>query len=135
MQNEIQYAVKSTTYFLKFIGVIGYHSCPGLEKLINLNQNKFELYVIDLSLAQRIDSTVIGILAKITKLQKDSKPILIGLKKDIMIILSNMGLIDYFEVIPKYDNFPQKLKNIRGILKSINKDDKSKLLKKIIKNK
>jgi len=134
MSNKIEYAIKNNICFFKMVGIVGYPLCSELEKFINLSKNKFELYIIDMSQTQRIDSTVIGVLAKITKLQKKTKPLLIGLKEDIMIILSNMGLINYFEILPEYDTFPKKLNNIREILKFSNGNSKNELLKKIMKN-
>lgn len=98
------YAVHQGTYVLKLIGEIRVPICATIDGFIeNMFQDRqLNSVLIDLSKTQVIDSTALGLLAKIaiqTRKRFHSKPLIISTQPDVTRILDTMGFEKVFNIV------------------------------------
>lgn len=101
---EIYYAKIDDAYVLRFSGAIRYTLCSDLESLIDqiFESPNFYRILVDLTEASCIDSTSLGLLAKISILTASrggSKPTIISTNEDINEILESVGFDDIFRIV------------------------------------
>ncbi|MBL7076172.1 MAG: STAS domain-containing protein [Kiritimatiellae bacterium] len=78
--------------------------------------------IIDLCKAEHIDSTILGLLAKIARrfiAHHHRKPILLSTSEDINILLDNMGFEAAFDIRDSVDAVPFYLEDIPSLAKSV----------------
>ena len=97
-------ADKDGVYILKFIGDVRLNLCSALDAFLDeMFQNPvFETVLIDLTETEGIDSTSLGLLAKISiqaKKKFDLVPTIISVNEDITRILLSMGFDDVFMIV------------------------------------
>lgn len=98
------YAVHQGTYVLKLVGDIRAPICATLDSFIESMFCDVSLrsILIDLSDTQLIDSTALGLIAKIavhTRKRFQEKPVIISTRPDITRILDSMGLEQVFDIV------------------------------------
>ena len=108
---SMDYAIRDKCCFLRISGEIRYSTNSGLEKFSSIVFKDHELdnFVIDLSNADFIDSTNLGILASIANnlaRHSRSKPVIISRKKDISIVLHSMGFEQFFNIVDESPDDP-----------------------------
>ena len=96
-----QYAEYGDLFIIKLGGRLIYSISSGFEKFLNklFEEKKKKDILIDLSTVEAIDSTNLGLLAKIAiySIENFSKKIsIISTNDDVNIQLRNMGFDDYF---------------------------------------
>ena len=104
MPGKIQFAESDGTYVLKLIGEVRLTLCSSLEKFLALmfNEPGFRAVIIDLSEADTIDSTSLGVLAKLSieaRRRFNHTPVLISPQPDITRILMSMGFERIFLIV------------------------------------
>ncbi len=97
MSNKIRYAEHKGSYILKFEGDIRVTLCASLDAFIRqvFSDKQLKSILLDLSQAKNIDSTALGIIAKIAELssrQLHSRPLVLSNNPDINRTLECMGL-------------------------------------------
>lgn len=97
------YAVRDRTYVLRLQGAIRYTLGHALDTFVDhlFAQEDFDDIVVDLSEAESIDSTGLGLLAKIANLlrRRDGrKPLLFSPRGDINTVLGSICLDEAFVV-------------------------------------
>jgi anti-anti-sigma factor len=102
--HHVLYAVQEKKFFIQLIGDIRYHVSNLLDVVINqsCNFNEIERIFVDLRETLFIDSTNLGLLAKIVKKSQEyklKKPALISTNEDVNIILRSMSFDDVFEFL------------------------------------
>ena len=102
--SRVLYALHQGTYVLKLIGDIRVTCCATLDVFIEgiLKNPEMKAVVIDLTETTVIDSTALGLLARIAVFfRKESKPrpVIISTNPDISRILDSMGFDAVFNVI------------------------------------
>ena len=117
------YTKYNNIYFIKFIGNIIYPISNDLNKFLDciFMHKDFENIVVDLTQTEQIDSTNIGLLAKIAKFMFDNfnkKTTLISTNENITQLLVNMGLNKIFIIIDKPFDLDANLKTIPHIKKT-----------------
>ncbi|MFO1352451.1 MAG: STAS domain-containing protein [Gammaproteobacteria bacterium] len=115
--NKILYAKEGRVYVLKFVGAIRYTMGCALDDFLDrlFRQDDFDQIVIDLTETTSIDSTSLGLLAKIANLlraRNGSKITLVSSNEDINQILDSMGFYQIFNVCDKYQNCREALQNL-----------------------
>lgn len=101
----MQYAEHNGTYVLKLRGDVRVPICTSLEKFIEdhlLNDKRLRAVMIDLTETDSIDSTALGLLAKIAVALRElnlGKPIILCLSSDINRILASMGFDEVFRIL------------------------------------
>ena len=103
-EGKYQFADNDKFYIIKMSGNLKYTGSGGFDTFIENIFSKIEDkdMLIDLTEAQYLDSTNLGILAKIsdTMLTKFSKKTtIISSNPDITTLLTNIGFDDYFTII------------------------------------
>jgi anti-anti-sigma factor len=98
------YAVHQGTYVLKLIGEIRVPICATLDGFIEtmFQDCKLSSVLIDLSETQVIDSTALGLLAKIaiqSRKRFHRKPLIISTQSDVTRILDTMGFEKVFNIV------------------------------------
>ena len=122
------YAQKDRTYYLRLIGNLSYITCAGFKSFTDkiINENLAEEIFVDLSEAQSIDSTNLGILAKCAlyfKSKKQTDPIIYCQDQDINITLRKNGFDTIFNIVvgdsPQVENMDElsldKFNNREGL--------------------
>ena len=106
---KIQFAERDGTYVLQLVGEVRLTLCSSLEAFLNMmfNEPGFKSVIVDLSEAETIDSTSLGMLAKLS-IQSRKKfnqiPVLISPRPDITRILMSMGFERIFVIIHDREN-------------------------------
>lgn len=98
------YAVHQGTYVLKLIGEIRVPICSTLDGFIEtmFADRQLTSILIDLSETSIIDSTALGLLAKIavrTRKRFQQKPLIITTQEDVTRILDTMGFEKVFNLV------------------------------------
>lgn len=102
-ENRIYYAEKSDNYYLRFIGDVRVTFCGALtgylEKLFSADN--INSVVVDLKGAKAVDSTTLGLLAKLSiylKKTKNLTPVLLVEDASMIRLLESMGIDEIFEL-------------------------------------
>ena len=116
------YAIYSTTCYLKMVGDMKYTECAALDELLDdiFKDNVCKEMIIDLSDTDWLDSTNLGLLAKISRYSlknHQAKPLLFSQKEDINQLLDNMGFGNFFQIIDKIDESQLQLQELNEVHK------------------
>ena len=104
MEGNIKYARVDGVEYIRFTGVIRYSRCAGLESYIDktFETPDFSDIAIDLENAQMLDSTALGLLAKIAiefKAISDSKPVIFIRGGELAHILKRVCFDQVFNIV------------------------------------
>ncbi len=105
MQNgKILFAERDGNYVLKFVGDVRLTLCSTLDVFLEsmLDNEDFKTVIIDLTETEGIDSTSLGLLAKISVKMKQHhqlRPTIVSTNEDISRILLSMGFDKVFILI------------------------------------
>lgn len=94
-------------------GRIRHTVSPGFDAFVKqeIENKNTKYYIIDLQNAQYIDSTNLGILARIAKhtlSAYNNKPTIISGNKEVNTILLSMRFDKIFDIVDKWHSLPQK---------------------------
>ncbi len=101
---KIQFAEQSGTFVLKFVGEVRLTLCSALDTTIEriFSALNFSAIVIDLTEARSIDSTTLGLLAKLSILSRQKiglLPTVVTTNEDITRLLQSMGFDQVFNIV------------------------------------
>ncbi|MBN2163673.1 MAG: anti-sigma factor antagonist [Pontiellaceae bacterium] len=102
-EGRVMYAETTGIYLIQLIGNVRYTISRGLDKLINRisrDENAREI-IIDLADTQFMDSTNLGLLAKLATVSHEkfnTYPLLISNNRNINLILDSMGFQQIFRM-------------------------------------
>jgi|SRR5690606_30937942 len=101
---RIQFAEQNGTFVLKFIGEVRLTLCSVLDSTIEhiFSAANFNVIVIDLTETNSIDSTTLGLLAKLSILSRQKVgllPTLVTVHPDIARLLHSMGFDQVFNIV------------------------------------
>jgi anti-anti-sigma factor len=102
------YARHQRTYVLKLVGELRYTLGEALNAFLDrlFKQEDFDRILIDLTEAVSIDSTILGLLAKVANFMGERfgrKPILVSTNADINQLLDSVGFYEVFIVAEQLD--------------------------------
>jgi len=103
---KIQFAEMGGTFVLKFIGEVRLTLCSALDATIEkiFSALNFSAIVIDLTDTRSIDSTTLGLLAKLSILSRQKVgllPTLVTTNADITRLLQSMGFDQVFNIVDR----------------------------------
>ncbi|MDP2227843.1 MAG: STAS domain-containing protein [Moraxellaceae bacterium] len=106
LSGRILYAVHHGTYVIKFAGDVRVPLCASLEGFMERMLADAELHavLIDLTDTVAIDSTALGLIAKIAvslKERLDRQPVILSTNPDVNRVLSSMGFDRVFLILEK----------------------------------
>jgi len=104
LSGKILFAEQAGTYVLKFVGDVRLTLCTTLDQFLatTLEHENFKSVIIDLTETQGIDSTSLGLLAKLSvrlKRRHQQRPTIISTNDDITRVLVSMGFEKVFILI------------------------------------
>ncbi|SEG47061.1 anti-anti-sigma factor [Oceanospirillum linum] len=102
-EGKILVAENRGVYVLKFIGDVRLTLCTTIDSLLKriFGGGDLKSVVIDLTETEGIDSTALGLLAKIAVNAKEAmsrKPMIVSTRDDITRVLDSMGFDHYFNL-------------------------------------
>ncbi len=102
--SKVYYATNGGIHGLKYVGHIRYTIGASLDKFINnlFDGPKPEGFLVDLRETESIDSTNLGLLARIAKLMKEcgaQKVTLVSTNDDINTLLFSIGFDEVFDIV------------------------------------
>ncbi|MBH3412574.1 anti-sigma factor antagonist RssC [Pseudomonas putida] len=103
---RIQFAEQSGTFVLKFVGEVRLTLCSALDATIEkiFTALNFSTIVIDLTETESIDSTTLGLLAKLSILSRQKVgllPPVVTTTPDISRLLQSMGFAQVFNIVDR----------------------------------
>lgn len=95
-------------YIIKMKGDVRLTLCISFDKFINamLAEPNFSSVLFDLSEAEAVDSTTLGLMAKISLLAQEKRgitPLILATNASIQRILQTMGFADIFTIVDKLE--------------------------------
>ena len=101
---KIQFAEQSGTFVLKFIGEVRLTLCSALDATIEkiFAALNFTAIIIDLTEAHSVDSTTLGLMAKLSILSRQKVgllPTVVTTNPDITRVLQSMGFDQVFNIV------------------------------------
>ncbi|MFT5722850.1 MAG: anti-anti-sigma factor [Motiliproteus sp.] len=104
LNGKILFAEQAGTYVLKFVGDVRLTLCATLDQFLatTLEYDNFKSIIIDLTETQGIDSTSLGLLAKLSvrlKRRHRQRPTIVSTNEDITRVLLSMGFDKVFILI------------------------------------
>ena len=101
---HVEYASLNDTHFFKIIGEVRAQSCISLDKLLGKIEQQSDVIgaVVDLTQTTFIDSTVLGILAKLGIKLKQAhhiQSVMLSTNPDITTLANSMGLGQVFVIL------------------------------------
>ncbi|WP_165669429.1 anti-sigma factor antagonist RssC [Metapseudomonas otitidis] len=114
---KIQFAEQDGTFVLKFVGEIRLTLCSALDTTIEkiFSALNFSAIVIDLTETRSIDSTTLGLLAKLSILSRQKVgllPTVVTIHPDITRLLQSMGFDQVFNIVDKPLPCPECLEDL-----------------------
>ena len=133
MEGAIYSSTVGSIEYIRFVGVIRYSQCAGLESYINqmFKNPMFSGLAIDLEQAEMLDSTALGLLAKLSiefkKISTD-KPTIFIQTGELAHILKRVCFDQVFNIVSK----PKESNGIDYVeLASVSQDEKQ-VLKSVV---
>ncbi len=120
---RIQFAESESTFILKFIGDVRLTLCAALDAYIEkiFSSLNFGCIVIDLTETDNIDSTSLGLLAKLSILSRDRVgllPTLVSTHDDMNRLLQSMGFDQIFNIVTESTPTDTELQDLPGQMMS-----------------
>ena len=106
---KIYYTVIDNICVIKMVGRIAYKISPNFDRFIEKIKNNSTVnnFVVDLREAAHIDSTNLGLLAKLNRYSRTKSarpPTVISTKDNINHLLLNIGFAAFFDIIDSMDD-------------------------------
>ncbi|WP_207062766.1 STAS domain-containing protein [Motiliproteus sp. SC1-56] len=129
---KILFAEQDGNYVLKFVGDVRLTLCSTLDQFLEqmLHNEGFKTVIIDLTETEGIDSTSLGLLAKISvkmKQQHQLRPTIVSTNDDISRILLSMGFDKVFILIKEAVQQETQLKEL-SVMQASEEQVRSKVL-------
>src|SRR5450830_731243 len=114
---RIQFAEQDGTFVLKFVGEVRLTLCSALDATIEriFTALNFSAIVIDLTETRSIDSTTLGLLAKLSILSRQKVgllPTVVTTHEDITRLLQSMGFDQVFNIVDRPIPCPECLTDL-----------------------
>ncbi|WP_252275536.1 anti-sigma factor antagonist RssC [Pseudomonas subflava] len=114
---RIQFAEQDGTFVLKFVGEVRLTLCSALDSTIEkiFSALNFSAIVIDLTETRSIDSTTLGLLAKLSILSRQKiglLPTVVTTHEDITRLLQSMGFDQVFNIVDRPIPCPECLSDL-----------------------
>lgn len=114
---KIQFAEQDGTFVLKCVGDVRLTLCSALDATIEkvFSARRFSSVIIDLTEAQGLDSTTLGLLAKVSILARREVgrlPTLVTTQPDITRLVHSMGFDQVFNIVSQPLPGPRDLQDL-----------------------
>lgn len=111
---KIYYAERNNNYYLKFVGDVRVTLCTGLSNYIEsiFDGEEIASVSVDFTETQAVDSTTLGLLAKVALHvinKEDIKAMLIVKNESLIRLVTGMGFDEIFELVRSLPSTPSEL--------------------------
>ena len=111
INGQVSYAAQAGVYVLRYSGAVNYTLAPGLERFFQhlIHRGSVSGLVFDLSAAESLDSTNLGLMARINEQVLETggaNSVIISGNEDIDAVLCSMGFDQTFDLSPAGSNGP-----------------------------
>jgi anti-anti-sigma factor len=102
---HVTHATHNGVHVLRYFGSVNYTLAPGLQRFLDaiIHDGRVSGLVFDLSAAESLDSTNLGLMARANEEVRDAgvgNSVIISSNEDIDDVLRSMGFDQSFEVVP-----------------------------------
>ncbi len=102
---HVTHAEKNGIHVLRYFGRVDYMCAPAIKRFTDgfLEQESVGGLVFDLNEAENLDSTNLGLLARIADRARDlngKRSVILSSRDDINCVLSSMGFDQIFDIVP-----------------------------------
>src|SRR3954467_11458768 len=102
---HVTHAAQAGVHVLRYFGTVNYTLAPGLQQFLQhlLVDDHVSGLVFDLTAAESLDSTNLGLMARANEQVRESgapNSVIISGNEDIDVVLRSMGLEQTFELLP-----------------------------------
>lgn len=138
MENgKILYAFLEKSCVIKMLGPVVYRISPDFDRFLNkiIDSESIKSFIIDLTEVSYIDSTNLGILAKLyhhSRNKFDLQPVIVSGTNAINEMLRNVGFYKIFKIVEKYDEIEYSFAEVPH--KEVNKETLGKVVLNAHKN-
>jgi len=111
--NKVLYTIKNRCLYLNMTGAIRHTLCSSLDILVRkvIEQEEVDKFVIDLRPATYLDSTSLGLIARMARHMKEKsseKLVLISTNDDVNQILTSVQFSSIANIFDKWKDLPEK---------------------------
>lgn len=110
---HVTHAAQEGVHVLRYFGTVNYTLAPGLQRFLHqlLSAGPVAGLVFDLTAAESLDSTNLGLMARVNEEVHDlgaANSVIISSNEDIDVVLRSMGFDQTFELFPaaKFSTVP-----------------------------
>jgi anti-anti-sigma factor len=116
-ENRIYYAEQSGNFYLRFVGDVRVTFCATLNTYLDrlFEAPQINSVVVDLRKAKGVDSTTLGLLAKLAlyvQHRSNLKPLMILEDASLLRLIESMGLDEIFSLTDDFSEDSAKLKEL-----------------------
>ncbi len=108
-EGKVFHASDGRVHVLRFVGEIRYPLAPSVERFIDglFAEGAPIDFVMDLTEAKVIDSTNLGLLARVAQRMQPRLVTLVSNREDINRVLESMGFDEVFAIVPDSESTPE----------------------------
>jgi anti-anti-sigma factor len=105
INGHVTHAAQEGIHVLRYFGAVNYTLAPGLQRFLQqlIHGGSVSGLVFDLSAAESLDSTNLGLMARANEQVRDTgaaNSVIISNNEDIDVVLRSMGFDQCFELLP-----------------------------------
>lgn len=106
---HVTHAAQQGVHVLRYFGAVNYTIAPGLQQFLQhlLGDDHVSGLVFDLTAAESLDSTNLGLMARANEQIRESgapNSVIISSNEDIDVVLRSMGFDQTFDLLPAEQN-------------------------------
>lgn len=106
---HVTHAAQEGVHVLRYFGTVNYTLAPGLQQFLQhlLVDDQISGLVFDLTAAESLDSTNLGLMARVNEQARESgapNSVIISSNEDIDVVLRSMGFDQTFDLLPAEQN-------------------------------
>jgi anti-anti-sigma factor len=111
IEGQVTHAAQQGVHVLRYFGTVNFTLAPGLERFFQslIHQGHVSGLVFDLSAAESLDSTNLGLMARVNEQLRETgaaNSVIISGNDDIDAVLHSMGFDQTFELSPATAKVP-----------------------------
>jgi len=104
-QGHVTHAAQAGVHVLRYFGTVNFTLAPGLDRFLQglIRTGKVCGLVFDLSAAESLDSTNLGLMARVNEQVHDlgaANSVIVSTNEDLEAILRSMGFDQTFDLVP-----------------------------------
>jgi anti-anti-sigma factor len=109
---HVTHAAREGVHVFRYFGAVNFTLAPGLQRFLQhlIHDGGVSALVFDLSAAESLDSTNLGLMARVNEQVRDAgaaNSVIISSNEDIDVVLRSMGFDQTFQLFPTPSDIPE----------------------------